>query len=304
VCCATVGKLSSIISQVLTSTNPSIPPSYIIIQALEDAFNAKVAAGAAVKHKGTVGFKNSKGFSFDPKELSEEQKAAAAAKRAYEIAQGISVAVLPEDRMEEEVPAAAASPAAAAAAAAADTAKDAAAAPATTASGVVIQVAVDAPPTTAVGMAQARARLLASKLAGLTSGGAAAAGLVPPPPPSSSSGGGTRSGTIASVEMEIDINDYTSTARRKATAKSTVENIFNKTGVNIIARGTYTKDSKETLAEQQHLSYDKRRLHLLLQGPGDHEMAAARHTIQAILETEQGKAAAAAPASSRYRVVG
>ena len=131
-----------------------------------------------------------------------------------------------------------------------------------------------------------------------------AAGQVPPPPSSSSSGGGTRSGTIASVEMEIDINDYTSAARRKATAKSTVENIFNKTGVNIIARGTYTKDSKETLAEQQHLSYDKRRLHLLLQGPGDHEMAAARHTIQAILETEQGKAAAAAPASSRYRVVG
>ena len=267
------------------------------MQALEDAFNAKVAAGAAVKHKGTVGFKNSKGFSFDPKELSEEQKAAAAAKRAYEVAQGISVAALPEDRVEEEVPAAAA---------AADTAKDAGAAivPATTAGGVVIQVAVDAPPTTAVGMAQARARMLASKLAGLTSGGAAAAGLVPPPPSSSSSGGGTRSGTIASVEVEIDINDYSSTARRKATAKSTVENIFNKTGVNIVARGTYTKDSKETLADQQHLSYDKRRLHLLLQGPGDHEMAAARHTIQAILDTEQGKAAAAAPSSSRYRVVG
>ena len=271
------------LEKVLVKAGAPVPAD---VKELLDAFNAKVEAGDARRQKSTVGF-TGKGYSFDPTELTNAQKKEAAAKRAYELAQGIAVASTAgedeDDVPDEELLHLQQQPS-----------SSTSSSSSSSSSAMSLEL-----PTSA---AQMRARILASQMSVTNN----KSGLASAPTMEVTFGGSRIK------ELEIDINDYAVSARRKVTAKSTIENIFNKTSVNIISRGTYQKTDdrhrhKVDLAEQQRLPLEKRRLHLLLQGPGDHEVQAARHAIQAILDAEELRASTAADkasaSSGRYKVV-
>lgn len=262
---------------------------------LSESFQAKVARGDAKwANSGFVG----KGYTFDADEMNEDQKIASMQKRAYEIEQGLvddSVEMLDEDEYDEEerveggggvgaipvvapegssVSATAIEKVKALAAAVAGGSKTASVDP------PVLPIApVSGPVDTQTALARARA--LAAQLS--------------TPKPSSSSN--VQDPTVKETHFadEVEINDYPPQARKKVTQRMSLDDIAERTGVNVISRGVYVEPGKP-------LKAGERKLYLLLEGTSEMQVRQARLEIQRLLDEETLKLGSSI-ATGRYAVV-
>lgn len=94
---------------------------------------------------------------------------------------------------------------------------------------------------------------------------------------------------------ELEINDYPIEARKKATHRNTLDDIAERTGVNVISRGQYIDPTKPA-------KFGERKLYLLLEGTSELQVRQAKMEIKHILEEETLKLGSAI-SSGRYSVV-
>ncbi|KAJ1438172.1 P-loop containing nucleoside triphosphate hydrolase protein [Ochromonadaceae sp. CCMP2298] len=287
-------------AKLLTKAGVAVPPE---LASLVQAFKDKVSRGEA--QYATSGF-DGKGFSFDAGEMNAEQKVASMQKRLYEKEQGLDA---DEEEEEEDTQTTAA---ALAAAALAKTGGAAAAAPAAMAPPAPVVTADMTPLERARALAAQFSRKADTGSAGggvSVSGGlgggvsvggggmgmggmgmgggdavarakaialqmtAAAAGL-------SRGGGSTSTGAEPEQHFsdELEINDYPPQARRKITNKNAIDDVIERTGVAIIARGSYIPPGKK-------LEAGERRLHLLIEGTSAMSVKQARLEIVKVKNT-------------------
>jgi hypothetical protein len=78
---------------------------------------------------------------------------------------------------------------------------------------------------------------------------------------------------------ELEINDYPANVRRKVTQRSVLDEITDRTGTNIISRGTYVPPGKK-------LEIGERKLFLLIEGPTEMQVKQAKIEVVRMLEEE------------------
>lgn len=232
---------------------------------MAEVFKQKVARGEAKwVSSGFVG----KGFTFEADEMNEGQKAASLQRRAYEIEQGIRderEEVEEFDEEDEGEPAATVVPAPASEIA-----------PAKPPPSVRLPEGVAAPAGPVdTQAALARARLLAAQMV--------------------SKGIATEAGGIDHFAEEIEINDYPAAARKKVTHRTFLDDIGERTGVNVISRGVFIDPSKPP-------KLGERRLYLLLEGTSEMQVKQAKLEIMRQLDEETLKLGSGISAG-RYSVV-
>lgn len=234
---------------------------------MAEVFKQKVARGEAKwVSSGFVG----KGFTFEADEMNEGQKAASLQRRAYEIEQGIRderEEVEEFDEEDENEPAATVVPAPSSEAAAAKPLPS-------------LRLPEGLPVPTPAGpvdtqAALARARLLAAQMV--------------------SKGIATEVGGIDHFAEEIEINDYPAAARKKVTHRTFLDDIGERTGVNVISRGVFIDPSKPP-------KLGERRLYLLLEGTSEMQVKQAKLEIMRQLDEETLKLGSGISAG-RYSVV-
>ena len=233
---------------------------------MADVFKQKVARGEAKwVSSGFVG----KGFTFEADEMNEGQKAASLQRRAYEIEQGIRderEEVEEYDEDDDGEPAATVVPAPAAT----ETA------PSKPIPSVRLPEGVSAPAGPVdTQAALARARLLAAQMV--------------------SKGIATEAGGIDHFAEEIEINDYPAAARKKVTHRTFLDDIGERTGVNVISRGVFIDPSKPP-------KLGERKLYLLLEGTSEMQVKQAKLEIMRQLDEETLKLGSGISAG-RYSVV-
>lgn len=231
---------------------------------MAEVFKQKVARGEAKwVSSGFVG----KGFTFEADEMNEGQKAASLQRRAYEIEQGIR-----DERDEPEEydddddgePAATVVP----------VAPNTEAAPSKLASSVREGASIAAGPVDTQA-ALARARQLAAQMV--------------------SKGIATEAGGIDHFAEEIEINDYPAAARKKVTHRTFLDDIGERTAVNVISRGVFIDPAKPP-------KLGERKLYLLLEGTSEMQVKQAKLEIMRQLDEETLKLGSGI-SSGRYSVV-
>ena len=78
---------------------------------------------------------------------------------------------------------------------------------------------------------------------------------------------------------ELDINDYPPLARRKITMKTIMEDITERTGANVIQRGSYKEPGKK-------LEHGERRLHLLIEAATEIQVKQCKLELTRLLDEE------------------
>jgi len=237
---------------------------------LNESFLQKVRRGEAKKLSANAGFTGSKGFSFDPNELTDRQKHEAQQRRQYEVEQGIvGLDVIDMDGADEE---------------GSGSLKDKQST--LLSSGISEDVTISATTTTTTSsggsgsgivdaLAQVKARLLAAQLgSSLKEDDVSSSSAI----------------RVNDTEDELHINDYPATARRKALSKATTDMINERTGCNIVSKGQFiSSDAKEK--GNVKLAPGERELYVLIEGPGAMEVAQAKLELLRILNEETQKAA-------------
>lgn len=87
------------------------------------------------------------------------------------------------------------------------------------------------------------------------------------------------SSSISHFADELEINDYPIQARRKLNQKKVMDEIIDRTGVNVISRGSYIPPGKK-------LEAGERKLYLLIEGETELSVKQARLELQRVLEEE------------------
>jgi ATP-dependent RNA helicase DDX46/PRP5 len=251
---------------------------------LSDQFKAKVARGDAKwVSSGFVG----KGFTFEADEMNEGQKAASLQRRAYEIEQGIQEErEEEEDLLDEELfdegDAVVMPPVESGAAAVAADAMAAAGPEAVKTAVSTKAITVEPFPPVPAGIvdtqaALARAKQLAAQMVSKSA-----------PPVAEARGPGH-------FADELEINDYPAAARKKVTHRSVMDDIAERTGVNVISRGVFIEPGKTP-------KLGERKLFLLLEGTTEMQVRQAKLEVIRQLEEETLKLGAGI-AAGRYSVV-
>jgi len=277
------------------------------VRELHTAYCTKVDRGEAKAMHSNFGF-SGKGFTFDAEEMNESQKIQALQRKAYEREQGI---VVPEDDGgDEDAPASAPGLSAGQSAVSfmLEKAKGLAATISASKTPFVIPVAANGltsagtaslPCTLPDGSIDVKAALLRAKSvwaevlrARQPAGGAAQA----PIQPDAEGGAAAGQGGLHFFE-EFDINDYPAPARRKITQKATLDEIIERTSVNIIQRGSYVPPNKKPEGNEK-------RLHLFIESTSEIAVKKARAEVLRLLEEETLKGVGQASASAgRYSVL-
>ena len=90
---------------------------------------------------------------------------------------------------------------------------------------------------------------------------------------------------------ELDINDYPPLARRKITMKTVMEDIIERTGANVIQRGTFKEPGKK-------LELGERRLHLLIEAATELQVKQCKLELTRLLDEETLRLSSSASFSS------
>jgi ATP-dependent RNA helicase DDX46/PRP5 len=292
-------------------------------------FKEKVKRGEA--HWSSNGFTGSKGYTFDSSEMNEAQKLASMQRRAYEIEQGIISEKVDDNNIDanddfyeqegevevegSDMPSTSTG-----------STVTAPPVPINDTSGTALVLhGSEAVNQESVGAAPAQLAALEKVRALAVSMGLTTA---PPPPPQPPSGQAvmtadgkvdTRtalqrakmiamqmSGGVAGVEEqeeqqhfadELEINDYPANVRRKVTQRSVLDEVTDRTGTNIISRGSYVPSGKK-------LEVGERKLFLLIEGPTEMQVKQAKIEVLRLLEEETLRQGASGQVSfsGRYSV--
>jgi len=253
------------------------------VRELHKIYSEKLDRGEAKAIHTNSGF-SGKGFTFDAEEMNEQQKIQALQRRAYEKEQGIENPTADDDEMlvaDDDLVVGSSSSASGLSSLVSmmlEKAKGIANVISANKSPIFIPVASTQsasslqPCTLPDGSIDAKAALLRAKsiwaevLRSRQNG---------------SSVGELDSSSSAHFSEELDINDYPPLARRKITAKATLDDVIERTSVNIIQRGSYVAPNSKKTAEPT----DKR-LRLLIEGTSEMAVKKAKTEILRLLEEE------------------
>jgi len=294
------------------------PPAELLD--MKKDFVAKVERGEAKWVSSESGFIG-KGFTFDAEEMNESQKNASMQRRQYELEEGIQADIDDDGGDDDDEDdeggkggvsrnkSNAAAPVSATITAL-EKATSIAAAICTVRGLPVGGALVPLDPKVALAKAkQIAAQLMASRPSGtvIIGDGKGGPALGPGLAALGSSGddaGEGGAGKNVHYTDELDINDYPSAARRKVTQKNGLDDVLERTGVNVIVRGVFTPPSTggkaATAAEKAN------RLHFIIEGPSEIQVKQARLEILRILEEETlriGASGGGGGGGGRYSVI-
>lgn len=278
---------------------------------LGESFKGKVARGEA--RWASSGFTSGKGFTFDADELNEEQRKAGLQKRAYEMEQGIyEEASDEEDGFEGDDRPAPPPLAPLIPPVFAITSASAHPEPPPPPIPHVVPTPVNADGLSGVDKARALASsMIPSRLseptlqlhstsaplghidthAALARARMIAAQVIAPPRPNIE----LNAFNDTHFSDEVEINDYPVQARKKVTHRLCLDDIAERTGVNVISRGAYMEPGKP-------LKLGERKLYLLLEGTSEMQVKQAKLEILRVLDEETLKLGASI-SMGRYAVV-
>lgn len=271
------------------------------VRQMHDAYSLKVDRGEAKAINSYSGF-SGKGFTFDAEEMNEQQKIQALQKKAYEREQGIVSTTGEEDELlagDDEGPTNVSLTGLAphmvvmlekaqSIASAISVGKTPLALPSLTPS-----AAVALPCLLPDGSIDAKAALQRAKAIWVEVLRARQGAVNATEAESGASGAGSH------FSEEFDINDYPPLARRKITSKATLDDVIERTAVNIIQRGSYVAPNKKPEATDK-------RLHLLIEGTSELAVKKAKNEILRLLEEETLRgvgSAGSAGGGGRYNVL-